>query len=109
LIELIRGAVLWVIWLERNIICLQERNCRSIQSIGMRIIGLASSWCKSRNANMFLKLNLVFPQDEKSLHLQDSPLMMDLVAMAEMVNHGSGRETDFVASLHADPHDDHHG
>jgi hypothetical protein len=35
--------------------------------------------------------------------------LIDLVAAAEMVNHGSGQETDFIASLHADGHEDLYG
>jgi hypothetical protein len=39
--ELIRGAVIWIIWRERNILIFEEGNYKSIKTLGNSIISLA--------------------------------------------------------------------
>ena len=65
LVELLRGSILWTIWLERNRICFNDTNPLPIKSIGTRIISFASFWCQSRLDDSFLKLSLMLPSDVK--------------------------------------------
>jgi hypothetical protein len=41
-VEMIRGAVMWTIWLEINRICFQNKGVRSIKIIGMHILSLVT-------------------------------------------------------------------
>jgi hypothetical protein len=61
IIELIRGVVLWSIWIERNRLCFQNGCISTLKSFGAKIISLASFWCKSLNNNSYLKLSLLMP------------------------------------------------
>lgn len=67
LVELIRGAVIWVIWLERNRVCFQNNTASPISSIAAKIVSLTSFWCKSRGDQMYLKLSLILPFDVKAV------------------------------------------
>ena len=68
LVELIKGVVLWVIWLERNRLCFNTNsNCKSIISIAAQIVSLATFWCKSRGDDLYLKLTLILPCDVKEI------------------------------------------
>jgi hypothetical protein len=42
--ELIRGAVIWIIWKERNKLIFEGENYKSIKAIGSSIISLAKYW-----------------------------------------------------------------
>jgi hypothetical protein len=61
LVELIRSAVCWVVWLERNNITFNHA-APSFKSLGLKIINLTTFWCKIRNASQLLKLSLILPQ-----------------------------------------------
>ena len=63
LIELIRAATLWVIWLARNKICFNNTAIPSTASLGAQIISLTSYWCKSNMDESFFKLSLILPMD----------------------------------------------
>ena len=67
LIELLRGAVLWIIWLERNRLCFNDSTPCSIRCIGTKIISLTQFWYQSRGDDYFLKLNLIMSFDVKDL------------------------------------------
>jgi hypothetical protein len=67
LIELLRGAVLWIIWLERNRLCFNDSTPCSIKILGTKIISLTQFWCQSRGDDYFFKLNLIMPFDVKDL------------------------------------------
>lgn len=69
-LEAVRGAVMWVVWLERNRICLENGKVRSLKSLGLHMINLASFWCKNKGKTNILKLSLVLPQDVVDLPLQ---------------------------------------
>lgn len=47
LVELIRGVVLWYLWLERNIIIFRTCQGRNIKGIGAQILCTAHFWCKN--------------------------------------------------------------
>jgi hypothetical protein len=51
LIELIRGAVCWAIWLDRNNVIFNNAHPSSFRYLGLKIINLATFWCKARNAS----------------------------------------------------------
>ena len=68
LVELLRGAILWNVWLERNrVIFNDDTTLISAKSLGFKIISLATFWCKSRSENSYLKLSLMLPYDVKDL------------------------------------------
>jgi hypothetical protein len=45
IVEMVRGAILWVIWLERNKLCFTNEKYRNIKVVGLQIISLTSFWC----------------------------------------------------------------
>ena len=68
LVELLRGAILWIVWLERNRVIFHDNSTPiSAKSLGLKIISLATFWCKSRSENSYLKLSLMLPYDVKDL------------------------------------------
>lgn len=67
ILELVRGAVCWTIWLERNRLCFNDCKVNSLQNLGMQIIKLATFWCKHSRKNKLLNLTLVLPQEVQSL------------------------------------------
>ena len=67
LIELVRGAVLWQIWLERNNIIFKGSSPQSLKVLGSKIISLVLFWCKSNSDKSYFKLTLILPCDVKKL------------------------------------------
>ena len=68
LVELLRGAILWNVWLERNRVIFNANTTPiSAKSLEFKIISLATFWCKSRSENSYLKLSLMLPCDVKDL------------------------------------------
>ena len=67
LLELIRGAVLWTVWIERNNMCFQNKNPRIVQGIASSIVALASFWCQSKQNDSYFKLSLILPFDTTDL------------------------------------------
>lgn len=53
ILEVIRAATIWSIWLVRNKICFNNATIPSIASVATSIISLSSYWCKARNDNSF--------------------------------------------------------
>ena len=71
LVELVRGAVLWCIWLARNKLCFQHTNIPTLQAVGSRIISLSTFWCQSLNDGSFQHLPLILPMNTNGLPCQD--------------------------------------
>lgn len=71
MVELVRGAVLWCIWLERNKICFQNTSIPSVQAMGSKIIALSTFWCQSLNNGSLLHLSLILPLNTNNLSCQD--------------------------------------
>lgn len=71
LIELIRGVVLWILWLERNKICFQHTPLPSVQVVGSKIISLTIFWCTTLNSALLPFLPLIMPMDVVSMPCQD--------------------------------------
>jgi hypothetical protein len=42
--EILKGAVLWVIWNERNRLIFKGGNCKTVRTLGNNIIMLAKYW-----------------------------------------------------------------
>ena len=65
---MLRGAILWNVWLERNRVIFNDNTTPiSAKSLGFKIISLATFWCKSSSDNSYLKLSLMLPCDVKDL------------------------------------------
>jgi hypothetical protein len=62
LIELVRSAVCWILWIERNEVIFQSKTPSKFRSLGLKIIALAKFWSTIRNASHLLKFSLVLPQ-----------------------------------------------
>lgn len=71
IVEMVRGTVLWILWLEWNKLCFQNSSKPTIQVIGAKIIAMASFWCKTLSGQSFWKLSLILPLDVTNLHTQD--------------------------------------
>jgi hypothetical protein len=69
-VELIRGTVLWNVWLERNQLCFNEQSKpKNVVVIGLQIVSLARHWCGIQGNGNLLHLSLVLPQDVETLSL----------------------------------------
>lgn len=42
IVELIRGDVMWTVWLKRNKLYFTDHKCRALRSIGMQILSLVT-------------------------------------------------------------------
>ena len=69
LIEMVRGAVLWVIWLNRNALCFHQTPT-SIKKIGMQISSLITFWCQTISVKLSSNLANIFPNDVTTLSSQ---------------------------------------
>jgi hypothetical protein len=67
LLELIRGAIFWTIWLERNKLIFTDKSTSSIRNLAMKFISLLSYWCSTNNDGSFLKFQLIIPQNVRGL------------------------------------------
>jgi hypothetical protein len=68
--ELLRGAVLWTIWLERNKLVLTDKKTSSIVMLGRKIINLTHYWCLQKGKVDLLKLSLILPHEVDDLIMQ---------------------------------------
>jgi zinc-binding in reverse transcriptase len=69
-IEMVRGAVLWTVWLERNKLCFTDKQACSIPVLGNKIISLANYWCSQKGKVNLFKLSLVMSQEVGDLFMQ---------------------------------------
>ena len=63
LVELIRAATIWIVWLARNKVCFNNTVIPTLASLGSQIISLTTFWCKINSDDSFFKLTLVLPMD----------------------------------------------
>jgi hypothetical protein len=84
LIEMIRGAVLWTIWLEWNILCFQNGSQKIIRSVEIQILRLVFFWCQHACPSLYNDLLSIMPQKVQNLPLQVNHLE-DLVVMDQLV------------------------
>jgi hypothetical protein len=61
LVELIRNAVCWVLWLVRNKYIFDKASIPSLRSLGLQIIHLSTFWCTARKTSQLPKLTLMLP------------------------------------------------
>jgi hypothetical protein len=69
-VEMIRGVILWTVWLERNKLCFTDKKACSISVLGNKIISLAQYWCSKKGKVNLLQLSLVMPQEVGDLCMQ---------------------------------------
>jgi hypothetical protein len=93
-VEIVRGAVLWAVWLERNKIVFISSKLRSLKCLALQIISLASFWCLHTSNGNLRNLSLVLPQNTYDLCMQVSgthhmvlatQILKDLVEVQNMV------------------------
>lgn len=75
LLELIRAATLWILWLNRNRVYFNGSPVPSLASLGSQIISLTTYWCKANADDSYLKLTLILPMDATHLSQAD-PLII---------------------------------
>jgi hypothetical protein len=85
---MIKGTVLWVIWLECNRLYFTTDIVKNIRSICLHLLILQSSWYKNTKDSLFLNLTVIMPQDVQSRDFQGVNPMMDLKVVQE-ANSGS--------------------
>lgn len=63
IVKIIRGVVLWSVWLERNMLIFKGASSRSVQSIGVQIVAIAQFSCQhywyDANSNLQFMLHLI--------------------------------------------------
>lgn len=62
LVELIRGAFILTVWLNRNALHFNQ-TADSVRKMGAQIIALPAFGCKAKSNNTFFKLSLMLPSD----------------------------------------------
>jgi hypothetical protein len=62
LTELVRSAICWILWIEKNEIIFQSKTPSRIRSLELKIIVLAKFLCTVCNTSHLLKHSLVLPQ-----------------------------------------------
>lgn len=80
LLELLRGADLWSVWLARNKLCFQ--GVVNPRSLGAQIASLAIFWVTSMKNGSKLKLSLILPSDVLNIRVQIDGLMVYGIRMA---------------------------
>jgi hypothetical protein len=53
-VELVRGAVLWTVWLERNKLYFTDKDACSVSVLERKIISLATYWCSQKGKSRFV-------------------------------------------------------
>lgn len=66
LVEIIRGAVLWLLWLDRNRI-VKDGRIHDIKTLGSKIISTAYFWASQQKSDLTAQLNLILLCDVKVL------------------------------------------
>jgi hypothetical protein len=84
LVELIRSAICWVLWLTRNKCIFDKALISSVRSLGLQIIHLAKFWCTARNVSQLLNLTLMLLR-EVGLPLQVGTEELVMVGVDLMV------------------------
>lgn len=69
LIELLRGAVLWSISLNRNALCFNQTPT-SMRKIDAQILSLAQFWCKANSDALVASLDCILPKNITKLSNQ---------------------------------------
>jgi hypothetical protein len=69
LLKLIRGAVLWTIWLERNCNCFHSITPKTVQAFDIKFLSLVQFWCTHLGDSLLHDIKLILPQDVQRLHL----------------------------------------
>ena len=88
LVEIIRGAVLWNIWLDRNRILFNAGHVYTVQVLGAKIMALANFWATNQKSNLTSQLNLILPSDLKDLI---GSTMVSMEAIQDLTHmHGLG-------------------
>lgn len=67
LVEIIRGAVLWSLRLDRNRIMFKDGRIHEIQDLDSKIIPTAYFWASQQKVDSTSQLKLIFPCDVKDL------------------------------------------
>ena len=67
LVGIILGAVLWNLWLERNMVIFRGGIAKSPQNIGVQIIATTKFWCSNQKFDAIDKLQCMLPRDSKDL------------------------------------------
>jgi hypothetical protein len=70
-----RGVVMWIIWLERNRICFQNKGVRSVKIIGMHILSLVTYWYQQGLKAANDELMLLLPPNVNNLNFQVGSIM----------------------------------
>jgi hypothetical protein len=83
LCEILRDAILWVIWKERNILIFQGGNHKSIRTLGGSIIALIKYRCQLKGNNYTDTLHLVISFNTNELPLQCTTGSLSLLHIEE--------------------------
>jgi hypothetical protein len=96
LVEIIRGVVLWIVWLERNRLYFKTGTPRSIRAIGIQILSFVTFWCKNIDESFFVNIKHLLLQDVLLLYLHVGTLRMDQEEMGQRAGPKSELETDLL-------------
>ena len=102
LVKMIRGAVLWSLWLDRNRIVFRNGNILNIQALGSKIISLAFFWASQQKTDLTEQLKLIMPCDVKDLLGTTLAISMGDIQVTILTN-GGGTTLDDNAELQMVP------
>jgi hypothetical protein len=64
---MLRGAIVWVIWKERNRLIFQGENYKSVRVLGVHIINLIKYWSQIKGNSCTNNIHLIVPLNVNSL------------------------------------------
>jgi hypothetical protein len=65
--EMMRGAVLWVLWNERNKLIFEGGNIKSVRTLGGDIISLIKCWSQLKYKDKLDTIHFIIPLNVSSL------------------------------------------
>lgn len=83
LCEILRGALLWTIWNERNRIIFRGGDCKSIRQLGYSRNSLAKHWFQIKGNEYQAQLHYILPPDVQSLPVQVLEEVLSVVPVEE--------------------------
>jgi hypothetical protein len=85
---MMRGAVLWVLWNERNKLIFEGGNIKSVRTLGGDIISLIKYWSQLNYKDKLDTIHFIIPLNVSSLPMQLTQGTLSLVLIEKEIGSG---------------------